>query len=379
MFINKSNTLIQDISYDLESLESKILSKIVSMIDSRNDKLRRYYQFDLNSFDEFSINNNYEQLKAATRSLSNKGFEILKDNGETELFSRWVSSVITTKGSGIIRVEIPSEMEPYYVALHSNFTSFQALQVFQLRSKFSIRFYELLYSHLVQKKVTYSLQRLKKMLKVQNKYSDWRNFKIRVLEKAMSELKEKTDLSFTYKVIGRGVSKEIEFTITKKKTKQEPVVLSGLETELQKMGFNDKERKKIFDMYDDDKIKRNLQYTLKQKAAGKIKTHPKALFRIAVKMDYDSTDYSKTIKDNLEEVSELELRLEEINKKAEMQDDFMTYLAKATERNKKGRAAKLVGLIQEHGVEFALNFKDNPNLYNLGVLVEQFFTRSKNE
>jgi len=378
MFINKSNTLIQNISYNLDTIELKVLSKITSLINSEAKDFQYYYEFELNDFKEelYLHNTNYSQLKDAVKKLRDKGFEILKNGGETEVYTSWLSSVITERGNGQIKVEIPREMKKYYLELHGNYTSYLANHIYKLKSKYSIRFYELLSSHKnqVNKKdyveIKYTLKKLKTILGVSDKYEDYRNFRKWVLETAERELKEKdTDVQFKFKALGRGINKSIVFYIidvkkqkriakTKQKELENKDLNGSIEKNLNNMGFNKNERTELINKYDIERLTRNISYSLKQQQANKIKTHIKAFLRKSLIIDYAMNAKKQQVKNEpqnaIKEITEFETQKEILKNNQEIQDKFLEFLSIISKNKPGGRAEQLLDITMNFDIAVAI-------------------------
>jgi plasmid replication initiation protein len=380
MFINKSNSIIQNSSFNLDTIELKVLSKIISMINSKSETFQYYYEFELKDFkNELSLHEtNYVQLKDAVRQLSNKGFEIIKNNN-IEVYSRWISSVITEKGTGNIRVEIPKEMKEYYLNLNEKYTSVKAIYIYKLRSKYSIRLYELLSSWKTKGNITYTLEELKKMFKINSKYKRFYDFKRKVIEVAQKEfIKKEIDINFTYKSSGRGTNKKIFFEVidmTKEREKEEAKrkqelinnsdnidkqIYTDIETTLEKMGFNEKERNKLISEHDEMKLRRNINYTLEADKNKKVKTHIKAFLRSALKADYAMNSYEQKQeyqKDKVKnapsplpivnqepqkEVSKIDKQKEKLKTNNALYQEFIKFIAEIARNKPSGRASVIL-------------------------------------
>ncbi len=93
----------------------------------------------------------------------------------------------------------------------------------QISSTHAINFYLLFRANAFQKKIQeYYIEELKNHLGVEEKYSQWINFKTRVLDPSILQLNKETNYFFTYeaKRIGRNIGK-IQIRIIEKSAKEE--------------------------------------------------------------------------------------------------------------------------------------------------------------
>ena len=89
---------------------------------------------------------------------------------------------------------------PFISQLTTEFTTYKLGKVAQLKSCYSIRLFELLTQWKAVGQMEISIDKLKAALGIEGKFSEWRDFRRVVLERAVKELAEKSDLHFTYEV-----------------------------------------------------------------------------------------------------------------------------------------------------------------------------------
>jgi hypothetical protein len=220
---------------------------------------------------------------------------------------------------------------------------------------------------------------LKELLGLSNKYKDYRDFKLRVLKTAKKELKEKNvDIQFDFKASGRGDGKDIIFKIynvkeqkekEEAKRKQELInnsdnidkqIYTDIETTLEKMGFNEKERNKLISEHDEMKLRRNINYTLEADKNKKVKTHIKAFLRSALKADYAMNSYEQKQeyqKDKVKnapsplpivnqepqkEVSEINKQKEKLKTNNALYQEFIKFIAEIARNKPSGRASVIL-------------------------------------
>ncbi len=166
--------------------------------------------------------------------MNNKSSWLSLENGDEFAF-RWIEQPFISKNSGIIKIELNKYLKPYLLELKKNFTNFSLIYVLAMKSKYSIRLYEILKSYQYKKVIQFNIIELKKMLGIeQSKYKQYGEFKKRVLEKACSEINLITDINADYEVFKTGREyTHITFEISIKKEMTERLkVFEKIETRL---------------------------------------------------------------------------------------------------------------------------------------------------
>ena len=230
--VSKSNCLVQKSRYDLTLAEQRAVAYICSLIKpciatpaTNNVPYQLEYEFDIWEYAKVcGIRSDGGRLYQDTRNLLKglmiKIMYIEFPDGYEDLVP-WFTKVGTNKRSGKARVKINEYLVPYLFDLQRSFTAYELLNILAMKSQYSIRIYELLQSHAYQKTVDYEIDKLKKMLMVDDLkgYKNFNDFKKRVLDPAMAEINEYTNLNVSYETAtkGRKVIK-VKFLISKKAT-----------------------------------------------------------------------------------------------------------------------------------------------------------------
>lgn len=204
-------------SYDLSMEEQKIILTLASMVKPEDEEFKRY-KFNISEFIALiGIKNQsqYTEIPTITKGLMKKVFEIQEEDMLIQV--AWLSSVVYKKGSGYVELEFSPRLKPYMLKLNSMFTQYKLGNILMMKSKYSPRIYEFLKCNEFkkQKMIEFSLNQLRKLLKVENVYLLYADFKRFVLFPAQKEINTLTDISFTFEEIkkGRKVDK-IRFYIT---------------------------------------------------------------------------------------------------------------------------------------------------------------------
>jgi Protein involved in initiation of plasmid replication len=203
--VTKSNELIQNGKFDLSLIEQKIILTLIQRI-LPTDKEFQTYEFSIKNFCEIcgidSRNGkSYINCKNAIKSLHDKSFWIKKD--KKEYLCSWVSKAIIEKDSGVIEIRLDEDLRPYLLELKRNFTSYSLFYILGMKSKYSIRLYEILKSYEYKNRARFDIDELKHMLCATN-YTKWSDFKRYVIDSAIKEINNYTDVSVEYSVTKNG-------------------------------------------------------------------------------------------------------------------------------------------------------------------------------
>ena len=224
----KDNALI-NASYNLEVTEQRLI--LLSIIRARetgqgisSDSKLEIHASDYASRFDVTKEAAYNALKNAVNNLFERKFsfkEIHKDtNKEIVVKSRWVSRIAYVDDLATLEITFAPDVVPLITRLEKHFTSYQLKQVAQLTSKYAIRLYEFLIAWRdVGKTPVISLSEFREKLGLEmNEYQKMVNFKSRVLEPAIKQINELTDIHVKYEQYktGRSIS-GLSFTFKHKK------------------------------------------------------------------------------------------------------------------------------------------------------------------
>lgn len=202
--VTKSNKLI-GANYDLSLQEQKIILTLASMVQPQDTEFQEY-EFKIKDFIELlglKDQSKYTELPKITRELKKKVFEIKE--GTDILQVSWLGGVRYKTKEGTLILSLDKGLKPYMLQLKELYTSYKLENVLSLKSKYSIRLYEILKSNLFKKQVIVELEELKSMLGAKEKsYSVYQNFKNKAILQAQKELKTLTDINFDFEEIKTG-------------------------------------------------------------------------------------------------------------------------------------------------------------------------------
>lgn len=213
----KDNQLIQKSRYKLTLQEQKSIAYICSLIKPVNpieaingeDVYKLNYEINVRDYCkvcgvDYDSGTNYKAVKDTLQQLADRSMWL--ENGDKITLVRWLSYVEISKKSGIIDIELDRTIAPYLFNLSQKFTQYQLFNILGMKSAFSVRIYELMKSYAFQTCKTFNLDELKKMLMVENvkSYTNFKDFRKYVLEKAQEEINELTDINIYFEPIKKG-------------------------------------------------------------------------------------------------------------------------------------------------------------------------------
>ena len=226
--VTKHNKLISA-SYSLGVPEQRII--FLAIVAARaQDKLidaRGVLQIHASSYQEqFKVEKHsaYKALKSATRGLFDAHFEYDDMHEQTgkdaNNFIRWVQKIRYINAAGMIELQFTDDVIPLITRLTEQYTEYDLKQVSELQSEYAIRLYELMMQwKSVGKTNEIAIDDLRKKLGVKpEQYKQMCNFKTRVLDHAVKQINEHTDITVNYEQHKTGKTiTAVSFAFKKKK------------------------------------------------------------------------------------------------------------------------------------------------------------------
>lgn len=261
----KSNKLI-GMQSNLSLIQLKIFAKVIWSVVKKSDS--EYYRFNIkNLLNDFYITDtNYTALKTATKDMI-KSVVLQTANGEHQF--ALFTDVVYDRGT--VDMYLHPKIKPLILDIEKRYTKYYFENIAKLNSRYSYLIYEFLKEYEFRKSRVFDLYDLKFLLNISHdKYPRYYDFKRYVLLHVQKELEEKTDIKFEFQEIRewRTVVK-IEFKIINQNKETKKIINSSqnsLETLLKtKLFLNDTQIKTVFKHYEEEYIKRNIEYTLNQK------------------------------------------------------------------------------------------------------------------
>jgi plasmid replication initiation protein len=203
--IVKDNALI-NASYNLDTVEQRLI--LLAILQAREEKIG----IDANTrlrihaseyMQRFDVNKHaaYKALKTAVANLFGRQFSYYtidqKTGKQKKVISRWVQNIAYIDDAATLEIAFTMDVIPLITRLEKQFTSYQLKQVTQLTGKYAIRLYELLIAwREVGKTPIFQIQDFRSKLGLEsNDYPRIDTFKRRVLESAIQQINQHTDIT----------------------------------------------------------------------------------------------------------------------------------------------------------------------------------------
>ena len=206
--IAKDNKLISA-SYSLGIPEQRLI--FLAIIEAREQKklidARGVLHIRAKSYQEqFKVEKHtaYDALKSATSGLFDAHFEYEDIHEKTGKLARhiirWVQKISYIDDAGMVELQFTDAVIPLITRLSEQYTEYELKQVSELQSEYSIRLYELMMQwKAVGKTNKITVDDLRRKLGVEPKqYKKMNNFKARVLDHAINQINEHTDIQAEY-------------------------------------------------------------------------------------------------------------------------------------------------------------------------------------
>lgn len=209
----KHNSLIRS-RYDYTLAELRLVISIASMIGKDDEDFYEYVVPAKEYAELMGANpdNTYKYMKNLGEMLMSKPLHIPLNGGfaVTNWFAWYEYS------NGKIHCSFHPKLKPYLLQIKKQFTKYRLENILRFKSVYSIRLYELAKSWEDVGGFTISVDELKQMFGIENKYRLYGDLKRRVLERAKKEINSLTDVSVSYKEkkVGRKVT-DLVFQIKK--------------------------------------------------------------------------------------------------------------------------------------------------------------------
>ncbi|MDM8313572.1 MAG: replication initiation protein [Actinomyces sp.] len=204
--VTKSNYFIMNSSYDLSLEEQKLILTLASMVQPEDEEFKPYI-FKISDFMELlGVENQakYTEIPKITKELMKKVFEI--EEGNRLIQTAWLSGAIYEKGTGYVTLKFNPDLKPYMLKLNTMFTQYKLANILSMKSKYSPRIYEILKCNEFKRQgyIEIEVEELRKLLKADNIYPLYADFKRKIIFQTQKELKKISDISFDFEEIKTG-------------------------------------------------------------------------------------------------------------------------------------------------------------------------------
>lgn len=276
----KSNDLVEA-RYKLNLNEQKIILYAVSKLDREQDNFN-LLSLEVKEFTELlgTGTDRYGEIREVVRELRKK--EVIIDAPGGEIITGWLSSI--QNKDGVIELEFSQKLIPYLLQLKECFTRYQLKNILYLKNKYSIRIYELMKQYQTIGHRQFTIEELKDLLMIGDKYSEFKDFNKYVIKATMEEINTHTDINIDIKLLKRGRKVvAVKYIIQSKEqeyinylNENYPIKQFKIQCGLDKENFNSKQVIELFEIATDvledaeqeqlfDYIKLNYNFMIQKK------------------------------------------------------------------------------------------------------------------
>ena len=210
--IVKDNALM-NASYNLALVEQRLI--LLAIIEARetgkginaNDPLTVHASSYINQFN-VERHTAYQALKDACKDLFARQFSYQekRERGRINITSRWVSQIGYMDDTATVEIIFAPAVVPLITRLEEQFTQYDIEQISGLSSAYAVRMYELLICwRSTGKTPIIELDEFRKRIGVlDTEYTRTDNLKMRVIELALKQINEHTDITASYEQHKKG-------------------------------------------------------------------------------------------------------------------------------------------------------------------------------
>lgn len=195
---------------NLSKIEHRVIAMLIAQLDREDEafELQRIRISELIEKSGSSSQDLYNRGKEICQQLLNQQIHIQKEEDGRRVYEGYnaLDKIRYVEGDGYIEARFNDSMKPFLLQLKRRFTIYQLEAFMRLRSRYSMRIYELLKMREDLRWLRMPIEQLREVLSCEDKYARFGDFRRRVIEQAQSEINEITDLNFTYKVEREGQS-----------------------------------------------------------------------------------------------------------------------------------------------------------------------------
>lgn len=193
------DTALMNASYNLNLVEQRLILLAISRSRSTGKGITANDYLEIHANDYISTfgadrSSTYKTLKENSRQLFKREFSF--SEGSVRVLSRWVSSIRYHDDKATVSLVFAPEIIPFISELEKRFTSYQLDDISQLTSAYAVRLYELIICwKSIKKTPVFDIDSFRARLGVEDgQYTTMSNFKSRVLDLAITQINETTNI-----------------------------------------------------------------------------------------------------------------------------------------------------------------------------------------
>ena len=194
--IVKSNQVIEA-SYTLTTIEQRLILSAIAQVP-KGEEISDDVLYPLTTKNLVKLGGDEKASHKEFKDAINRLYErsiVLRDGDESDSF-RWIQEKVFN-GSKVAFIRFSKPILPFLSNLKSEFTKYLESDIVGMSSPYSIRFYELIMQYRSIGKREISLEDLRWMFQLQNKYPVWADLKKRVIDQATKEINEHSPYNLT--------------------------------------------------------------------------------------------------------------------------------------------------------------------------------------
>ena len=206
---NQLNSALQNLSLpEIRIIQLAIIDARETNTGLSTDKPLRIDALRYAEVFETTRQNGYQRMKDAEENLFNRRFSYIDERGKL-IKSRWVQQVTYLDDEGAIELVFTLAVVNGISRIDGAedfFTSYLLEQTASMDSIYSVRLYELLVQWVAAKNTPlFELNKFRDQLGIEDhEYKRMGNFKLRVLDLAVKEINEKSDIKVSYTQVKKG-------------------------------------------------------------------------------------------------------------------------------------------------------------------------------
>lgn len=236
--VTKGNVLVEA-SHKLNEIEQRLILLAIVKARAVGDTVEQLMnkELEIHASDYMNAYNvdkttAYRTLKAAVIGLyeAEWGYRYVNNKGNLVVrYERFTQSAEYIENEATVKFMFSYAIIPYLVELEKCFTTYEIKQIANLQSRYAMRLYEMLVQFRSTGKLKIKLDELRFRLGLlDNEYTIMGNFKMRVLDLAVNQINEHTNLKVEYTQKKRGrIIESFEFTFTEKTNSKKEKLVNG--------------------------------------------------------------------------------------------------------------------------------------------------------
>lgn len=203
-----NNQALLEATYGLDVLEQKFL-RILSTKMKSSDPFNSTYELNTSSIlQELDLSGlrGSGYLKRITANLRGNVFEIRNASNNTMIQTSWLTKVMYYQKEPVLSVEIDESLKEFFLYLKEDSNTEDFNEMYRLKRHFSKKMYSFIKNKMGTNMIRIlNLDELRNELEAkETSYLKYADFKRRVLDAAIEEINEKTNLNVCYDIITTG-------------------------------------------------------------------------------------------------------------------------------------------------------------------------------